>query len=588
DPGDRVFNVIYPKRLDAAGGFDPVIQAIDDDALDGSALSKATSGLGLTMRYNQLLSPDLAAKVKWSPQAPEPAGFFTPAEGDLRAFQFTLDPAAGKLKVALSTRFAHTKEQDLSRMLAYEAGLFLGGQAGLDGKGQAALALGMLERGVHQQDGWYSGSSLLDEPWVDETLLLRRYGLEEVSFGEISAALEHGDDLTPAHLEKLTRFVESRPGLAEAAARSPGMVGQPIAVPANLRLGARDLDNAALERVLQALEVPGELQSYGPTWMSAGEPNNLVAVVRGADGKTQQIGLSLDNEGYVRAASRIELAVDKVKERASRQYLAEVAKATGLDGDGLTRAFGEKVAQGASAAEAVAAVLADQRRKVPLGTELPKLELFDKLRTYGLAAPQEHAAIKETLAWCFPSGEALAAEKAVLDWTKAVAPADAARLSGLYLEALASDGSRLGAGKALVTVFEALPRPLPSSPAFPIDTVLKSGLVAPGARAVVGRAYLDRSGTSPAVFARQMADASGSWLSEETRAALDREVGPLVARGASVREVLVKYAEVIVAASNYASPPAYDLALFQEMNLLPPADAQAVAARMEQLKRTHG
>jgi hypothetical protein len=582
DAGDKVFNVIYPKRLDAAGGFDPVAQAIADDALDGSHLNKASENLGLVMRYNNLLEPAQAAKVKWSPEAPRPAGFFTPADGDLKAFKFSLDQQSGKLNVSLSTKFAHTDGKDLSRMLAYEAGLYLGKEAGLDQKGQVALALTMLERAAHQQDGWYYANNLTDEPWAEETLLARRYGLENVSMAEISEAMGHADDLTAAHVGMVKGLVDSR-GLASAATTAPKTVGESLAVPADLRLGASSVDKSAVERVLRDLGVAGKVEAFGPSYLSSGEPNNLIAVVRDPGGKTQQIGLSLDNEGYVRLASKIPLEVDKVKARAGKDYMGAVARAVpGLDAAKLTQAYERELASGKNVPEAAAAVLAAERKNVPLGTDIPRLEIFEKLRSYGLATDGEHAAIQDVLARVYPTGQALSAEQSALQWLDTAGGAQAPALRKTWLEAMASDGTRLGAGKALVNVLNALPKPLPEANAFPLRQVLESGLIAPGGQAAFLKALQDRSGDAPVRFAQRYADTFVPEWNTDVQAKVTAETNAMVAANASPKDLLIKTAELIKEGNS--RPPDFNVALLEEAGLLNATDAAALARRLEELK----
>jgi hypothetical protein len=582
DAGDKVFNVIYPKRLDAAGGFDPVAQAIADDALDGSHLNKASENLGLVMRYNNLLEPALAAKVKWSAEAPRPAGFFTPADGDLKAFQFSIDQQNGKLNVALSTRFAHTDGKDLSRMLAYEAGLYLGKEAGLDAKGQVSLALTMLERAAHQQDGWYYSNNLTDEPWAEETLLARRYGLEGVSMAEISEAMGHADDLTASHVGMVKTLVESR-NLAAAATAAPKTVGEALTVPGDLRLGASSVDASAVTRVLREMGVNGNVEAFGPKYLSSGEPNNLIAVVRDPGGKTQQIGLSLDNEGYVRLASRIPLDVDAVKVRAGREYMGAVAKAVpGLNAAKLTSAYDLELRSGKSVPEAAAAVLAGERRNVPLGTDIPRLEIFEKLRSYGLATEGEASPIQDVLARVYPTGMALRGEEKALAWLDKAAGAQASGLRQLWLEGMASDGTRLGAGKALVNVLNALPTPLPLANELPLRELLDSGLIARGGQADFLKALQARTGDSPVQFARRYGDAFTPDWSTEVQTKLLTEGNALVAANASPKDLLIKFAEVMKQGN--VNPPPYDTALLEEAGLLSSTDAAAVARRLEELK----
>lgn len=582
DLTDHVFNVIYPKRLDAAGGYDPVAQAIADDALDGSNASKAVNTLSLVMRYSPLLEGAQAAKVKWGPDLPQPAGFFTPRDGDLRAYDFALDAATGRLDVKLSTRFAHTDSGDLSKMLAYEAGLFLGREAGLDAKGQAALALTMLERAAHQEGSWKYARGLLDEPWAEDTLFAQRYGLAGLTVDDIAAATGHADDLTGKHVKDVAKLVDARPELLAAVTRAPTRVGEDLPLPGTLRLASGDLDNAALQRVVTALGIAGKVESYGPTYLSTGEPNNLAVVVRDDAGQTHQLGLSLDNDGVVRAASRVDLQVDGVKARAGRAYLAEVAKSLGRDVKPLHDGYQAALDAGQAPAEAVATVLAGARASVAMGTAMPELAAFDKLRSYGLTTHGENAAILETFARLYPSGDALSAEQAVAAWLKGAGGARADALTRTYLEALAASGSRDGAGRALVEVFGQLPRPLLTG--FPLAGVVTSGLVSPAALATTLGAFQESAGLSKTAMAKELMLAwAPRWSSnaDAMKAALDEAV----ARDAPAAEVFSKALEALK--PDKWNVPAIDTAVLDQLGLLSAGEATALAGQLERL-RAHG
>lgn len=396
DIRDRVFNVIYSKRLAAAGGLDPVAQAVAPEALDGRALSKAKDALGLVIQWNQLLPSEAAAKVNWGPYSMETNGFFTPSPGDEHAFKFTRDPVSKKLKVQVSTLFAHTSEKDLTRMAAFEAGLHMGKEAGLNDQGQVALGLTMLDRATRQQQGWFLPQTLLDEPWVEETLLLKRYGLEGMDLTELANALP-ADDLKPKDFEKALQFVAAHPGLEKAARKDPTRVGTPVEVPSGLRLAAAGLTNEGVTRILGELGFKGTVTSFGPNWLAAGEPNNVVAVLRDAEGKTFQVGLSLDDEGAVVQASQIELELDRVKDRAGAEYLARVAQAVKKSPSELVEAFTKKRSENATVSQAVAAVLLEQKGSVPSGTQLPGMDWVSNLITYGLATRGEYKEFEEAL-----------------------------------------------------------------------------------------------------------------------------------------------------------------------------------------------
>ncbi len=420
NPGDHLFNVTYPTRLDAAGGYDPVAQPIDADALDGTAANKAVGALSLVLRYNNLLPKAQAEKLKWGDSLVQAAGFFTPAADDNHAFRFTTDPASGKVKVETSTRFAHTKPTDLAPMMAYEAGQFLGKTAGLDAVGCTAMALAMTAQVVHQQEGssWRVSRTAFDELWADESLLAQRYGLGKVGIQDVAEALgpAKDDELAVSNFEALKKWVASKPELAKVNERMPTRVGQPLTVPAGLRLGSEGLNLKSLQRIVDAVGVKGTVEAFGPVGFSSGEPNNLTVTYREPTGQLRMLGLSVDSDSLVRAASRVDLDVEGAKRRVGRAYLVQVAAALKHDPKPWLDAFTTLTAAGKTSAEAVSAVLEKERKNVPLGTDLPFPSRFETLRTYGLASAAESAPIFETLMNLYPRAGAEVGELLVLRW----------------------------------------------------------------------------------------------------------------------------------------------------------------------------
>jgi hypothetical protein len=170
---------------------------------------------------------------------------------------------------------------------------------------------------------------------------------------------------------------------------------------------------------------------------------------------------------------------------------------------------------------------------------------------------------------------------AAAPWLDGVGGAQAPALRTAWLEALATDGTRLGSGKSLVGALNALPRPLPASPAFPLRQILESGLVPPGGQAEVLRALQGATGDSPAAFARRYGETFVSEWDNTLQTEVAAAVTPLVAANASPKELLVKMAELLT--GDRARPPAMNVALLEEAGVLNAADAQALTLRLREL-----
>jgi len=404
DEKDHIFNVVYPKRIDAAGGYDPVAQAVPKYALDGTALNKAVNVLSLVTRYNHLLPPEQERKLPWKPEAWESGGFFEPAAGDLRAVQFNEDPRTGKVKVALSTRFAHTSEEDLSRMAAYEMGLWMADKAGLAGKDKTTLALGTLERALHQQGTNYGSQGTLDEPFAEETLFKQRYGLpDSFTFAELEKVVGDPDDYKPEHFKKLSDSVKNRAGIAEAAGKAPARVGGEVAIPAGreMRFSSTWVDKADITRVLNSLGVAGEVESFSPSWLQQNQPNNLVALVKKPDGKTVHVGISTDSQGVVRAASTLDLRVDKLLDKTAVDYFAGVAQSTGAAAAGLEATYRTERAAGKSVGDAIAKALETAKPRMRAGARPSTPYELSSLARNGLVLPAEYEKVNHAIARLF-------------------------------------------------------------------------------------------------------------------------------------------------------------------------------------------
>lgn len=464
DEKDHIFNVVYPKRVDAAGGYDPVVQAIPTYALDGTALNKAVADLSLSIRYNHLLPPEQERKLPWDPTKWQSGGFFEPAPGDLRAFEFTRG-AGGTVSVALSTRFAHTTQEDLSRMLAYEAGLWLGKEAGLDATTRAAMGVALLERVVHQQGAWYSQEGgMLDEAWAEEALLQQRYGLEGFTFGELERLVGDPDDYKPEHFKKVLDKVKTLPGAAGLAERAPTRVGTELVPRAEIKLEGY-LDEDKLDAALRSLGVEGEIKAYAPSWLAQNQPTNVVALVA-KDGKTFQVSLGVDSEGVVRAAAKLELdmtrKLDQALERAVAALVPEGGGTGAITAADARAAYERQRAAGKGATDAFVAALGELRRKAPPGTSAPGLREVRKLLDMGLISPEEVAKLEAAVDRFFPDHGAALAERTFFAWVGDVAKRhrlDLAALEAKYArEAASGEGGPAARARGLLAVLDALPR----------------------------------------------------------------------------------------------------------------------------------
>ncbi|MCA3011786.1 MAG: hypothetical protein INH41_05225, partial [Myxococcaceae bacterium] len=303
DADDTVFNVVYPRRVDAAGGYDPLDPGAPLDGLDGTALNGAVSQLNLFARYAQL-PPGLLGPVPWNPDVFQGVGFHEGSAADERAFRFELDPANGKIKTSLNSNYAHAPAEALARMLAIEAGQFVGRQAGFDDARTAALALSFLERVVHQggAPGW--SASPIDTREVKEKLLETRYQLG-LSVRELMAASGDPDDFTPSTWEAIVARVNATPAALGLASVEPRRASEALPVPADMRVGGR-LDAAALQALLGRLGVDATVDPAAhPFGVNAGPGTRLVVSTRDRGGAPSYVSLGIDSEGVVRAAARI-------------------------------------------------------------------------------------------------------------------------------------------------------------------------------------------------------------------------------------------------------------------------------------------
>lgn len=585
DTADHIFNVVYPTRVDSAGGYDPMVQAVPDRALSGEALAASVRDLSLAMNYNRFLGQ--APTVPWGQEVAEAKGVFRAADGDLRAFRFSEDPVTHKLGVELSTGFAHTSKEDLARMLAYEAGLYLGAKAGLDAAGQVALGLALLDRTMGQQGGhneWYASTGMLDEPWAEETLLFQRYGLAGISLAEVRTALgiQGDDDGNDRNFQSLLARVRTSPELAQAAQAQPRRVGTELAIPVEVRLPPSELDESAFQSALARLNIQGAAESYSPKRLARGQPNNVVLSVRDPAGKTLQIGMGLDSEGVVRSLARLDLRLDRLKEQTVDDYLASFAEQTRLSRDAILAERKRASDGGKSLDQALAAALLWARPQIPVGTEVPGPAKIEELVDNGYSGAAEWKEATGVVGRAFPSGDASRAEAQAFSWMDAMADAagaDKALLRQTYLRELAATGA--GPGRAIATALALLPNPLPAAGERPtVGALMAAQLVGNSDAPALVAELRQRAGLTDGALMRDLLDQMlhpwGANLKPACLGAADRAI----AENKPPRDILVAMAQAARETDSW-SRLNIDFTLLQSLGVLNQADLTALAPTLE-------
>lgn len=404
DGEDHIFNVVYPRRVDTSGGYDPVVQQVPRFALDGGELSKSVNALTLILRYDHLLSPADEKKVVWDPNKWQPGGFFSPENGDLRAFRFT-KTADGEVRVALSTLFAQTTREDLQRMLGIEAGLWIGKEAGLGKEQQGILAAVMLQRLVEGQGEWFSQEDgLLDEFWAEEQMLFSRYGLSGFSIAEITQAADagHADHFSPQHFAQAAKALTGK-GLDKAVDRNPTRVGKALAVPEGgvPFVTTEGVDMEQISALLNSLGAPGKIESATPRYLALPMPATNLVVTMSEGGKTAVYGLGIDSAGHVLAAAELTLDFSKKIEGALCQVLARAAIAGGLTVGDVQSAITTAKAQHADWFDAFVAAARDIRQHASPAACLDNNQIY---ALQGLVDQAKLDRAQQVLGQMFPAG----------------------------------------------------------------------------------------------------------------------------------------------------------------------------------------
>ncbi len=426
-------------------------------------------------------------------------------------------------------------------MAAYEAGLWMADQAGLAGKEKTAFALACLERCLHLQAAWYRPSGLLDEPWAEEILFKKRYGLPDTfTFADLEKDVAEADPYGPEQFRIVADRLSNRLGLAEAAAKAPARVGEAIAIPEGreLRFASTWIDRTQVQSIVAALGIAGQVEAHVPNYLQQNQPNNLVALVKGADGKTFRVGLGTDSQGVVRSAARLELPVTAFEDKAATEYFARIATSAGVPAADLGAAYERERAAGKSVGDAIGGALASLRGRMQLAFSMPPPSDLARLAEQGLISPAEHEKASHMVNRLFGSFTTQMAERTFFTALGALPGADRAALERLYLSHLRGAAGRNERADGLRAVFGAIPGPLPADAWPPGDSVLTIAGMGPDGRAALDRylttqlahalaaAYADPRTKQTALAAGNAAVAAGG-AGAASRAAIEAAAGPI-------------------------------------------------------------
>ena len=140
DLTDHIFNIVYPKRLDAAGGVRP----------SGAGHRRRRTVVSLSRQSARCLGHALQRpaagrghEAKWTGQRAAHR-FLHPSRGDLHAFSSPATPAAEAQRADLDALRA--PRQAISQDAGLRGGAVFGQEAGLDDTGTMALSLTMWSR----------------------------------------------------------------------------------------------------------------------------------------------------------------------------------------------------------------------------------------------------------------------------------------------------------------------------------------------------------------------------------------------------------------------------------------------------------
>ncbi len=399
DAQDNFFNVVYPQQSEATGGYNPLVQQLPRFALDGRELTKSVQTLTLVASYDKLLPEPIATKLPWSSTSWKAGGFFTPAEGDLRAFDFVRDQD-GSVQVRLSEHFAHTPHEDLARMLGLEAGFYLGKLAeqvvaamspeerqalpeayrgGVSPKLRSALGLALLERMGEKLNGGSDGGGL-DAPWVEDELLAARYGVSGIGLealrGRIDALVGGHGDYLPEHFEALRAQLEQLPGMEAWCDRAPTAVGTAQTIATEITLDLYESAAGTQAKLGQALSeagIAGQVVRYEPRYWDDDVAQALLVTVV-ADGRRSLASVLVQHK-KVEAVQLLPVDVEANLDASARQCLPELAEKLRGPLPAVEAAYAAARGSGRSSVDALLEAMQALRAGVPAGETLPSPEL---------------------------------------------------------------------------------------------------------------------------------------------------------------------------------------------------------------------
>lgn len=479
DSEDHLFNVTYPVKCDLAFGYEPVKQDFPDYALNGENLNKAVDQLKQIISYNKFLEKNPI--VPWESDKIECDGFFTPEKNGTTVFRFNIDKGSNKLHLSLSKDFSHSSSSALSRMLSYEAGCFLGKEAGLPDEESVILGLAMLDRAIHQGVSGNDANQISKwiAPVFEEIFLCEKYGLSGVSFNGINdwLGIKGEDDGTK---DDFKRLIEKSRGVLKVNQGLKWPINQrvininKIPIPEKIVVTQpSDISQKTVEEILPKLGIKVKHFSCYP--IQKGKNGPIAVTSKDESNKMFTLLLGFNSEGNLHSAGKLNFDVKEVRDKVIYNYLSSFAKDAKLDPYKLSSIYKENIDNGKPMNDALLAAFRWARPICPPGTKCEDSRMLrDTIKDFGLDLSTEFIIESQQMfERLFPifSGQAKD-EKDLFNWIEKVsgiAKIDKKKLEDTYLSKLVEGKSRSAAIYAMLELFpDSMPKAIPPFPGYKV------------------------------------------------------------------------------------------------------------------------
>ncbi|MHC4390562.1 MAG: hypothetical protein ACYS22_04495, partial [Planctomycetota bacterium] len=313
------------------------------------------------------------------------------------------------------------------------------------------------------------------------------YGLSGFTFGELESTIGDVHDYTPAQLAQVLDRIKDIPDAATLADRDPTRLGEPIEFGPDAALPDTYLSEDSLKTLLEGMGVEGNVLSYSPGWIEENQATNIVVLCE-KDGDSFQISLGIDSQKKIKAATRLDLDLNKKTDAAGVRVLESLAEGN----DALTAANARAPFQAARQAgkpvgEALAEALRAVRDRVPPGSG-PDTYAFHELERSGMITPGDATAVRQATEQFFG---VTYVEQTIFHWIDAAGPAagvDVSAVKGAYARALQQAG---GGAEGRAAALEAALRLLPDDMGFAGEGSVVALLQAPGQAMFVPEANVE-------------------------------------------------------------------------------------------------